>query len=53
VLRVSKSVGITGFFVDAKNEDARHYYEQYGFVALPDNPLKPYLPLATLKQALV
>lgn len=52
-IRVSDSVGIIGFFVDAKNEDARRYYEQYGFMALPDNPLKLFLPLATLKQALV
>lgn len=52
-LRVSDSVVIRGFFVDAKNEDARRYYEQYGFTALPDSPLKLFLPLATLKQALV
>lgn len=51
-IRVSDSVGIIGFFVDAKNEDARRYYEQYGFMALPVNPLKLFLPLATLKQAL-
>lgn len=51
-LRVSESVGIIGFFVDAKNEDARRYYERYGFVALPDSPLKLFLPLATLQQAL-
>lgn len=51
-IRVSDSVGLIGFFVDAKNEDARRYYEQYGFMALPDNPLKLFLPLATLKQAL-
>ncbi len=51
-IRVSESVGIIGFFVDAKDEHASRYYEQYGFVALPDNPLKLFLPLATLKQAL-
>jgi GNAT superfamily N-acetyltransferase len=51
-LRVSDSVGIIGFFVDAKNEDARRYYELYGFIPLPDNPLKLFLPLTTLKQAL-
>lgn len=51
-VRVSDSVGIIGFFVDAKNDDARRYYEQFGFIALPDNPLKLFLPLATLKQAL-
>lgn len=52
VIRVSGSVGIIGFFVYAKNEDARCYYEQYGFVVLPNNPLKSFVPLATLKQAL-
>lgn len=51
-IRVSGSVGIIGFFVDAKDENARRYYEQYGFTALPDSPLKLFLPLATLKQAL-
>jgi len=51
-LRVSDSVGIIGFFVDAKNDDARCYYEQYGFTGLPDSPLRLFLPLATLKQAL-
>jgi hypothetical protein len=35
------------------DEDARHYYEQYGFMVLPDSPLKLFLPLAKLKQALV
>ena len=50
-IRVSDSVGIIGFFVDAKDENAGRYYEQYGFVALPDNPLKLFLPLATLKRA--
>jgi ribosomal protein S18 acetylase RimI-like enzyme len=52
-IRVGDSVGIVGFFVDAKNEDARRYYEQYGFMALADDPLKLFLPLATLRQALV
>jgi GNAT superfamily N-acetyltransferase len=52
-LRVGDSVGIVGFFVDAKNEDARRYYGRYGFTALPDDPLKLFLPLATLRQGLV
>ena len=30
---------------------ARAYYEQYGFVALPDHSLTLFLPLATLATA--
>jgi GNAT superfamily N-acetyltransferase len=51
ILTVSKNLGIIGFFVDAKNEAARQYYEQFGFIPLPDNPLELFLPIATLQQA--
>ncbi len=51
VLMVSKNLGVIGFFVDAKNESAKQYYEQFGFIPLPDNPLELFLPIATLQQA--
>jgi hypothetical protein len=35
-----------------RSSASRRYYEQYGFTALSDSPLKLFLPLATLKQAL-
>ena len=50
-LAVAENIGIIGFFVDAKNQGAREYYTQYGFVALPDHPLALFLPLATLASA--
>jgi GNAT superfamily N-acetyltransferase len=50
-LVVAENIGIIGFFVDAKDQGARAYYEQYGFVALPDHPLALFLPLATLASA--
>ena len=50
-LAVAENIGIIGFFVDAKNQGAREYYEQFGFVALPDYPLALFLPLATLAAA--
>ena len=50
-LAVAENIGIIGFFVAAKNQGAREYYEQYGFVALPDHPLALFLPLATLAAA--
>jgi len=51
VIRVSQHLGIIGFFVDAKNNEAKVYYEQFGFIPLPDNPLELFLPLATLRNA--
>jgi len=51
VIRVSQDLGIIGFFVDAKDNEAKAYYEQFGFIQLPDNPLEFFLPLATLRNA--
>jgi ribosomal protein S18 acetylase RimI-like enzyme len=51
IILVSKNLGIIGFFVDAKNTKAKGYYEQFGFISLPDNPLELFLPIATLQRA--
>ncbi len=51
-LRVADSAGIIGFFVDAKDEAASRYYRRFGFIPLPDDPRKLFMPLATLRQAL-
>ena len=51
VIRVSQDLGIIGFFVGAKDNEAKAYYEQFGFIQLPDNPLELFLPLATLRNA--
>ena len=52
VIEVFESAGGIGLFVDAKDEAAKSYYERFGFVALPDNPLQLFLPMETLRQAL-
>lgn len=51
ILSVSKHIGIIGFFVDAKDERAKTFYERFGFIPLPDSPLKLFLPLKSLQQA--
>jgi predicted N-acetyltransferase YhbS len=51
-LAVAENIGIIGFFVDAKDQGARAYYEPYGFIALPEHPLALFLPLATLASAM-
>ena len=35
VLNVSEQVGVIGLLVDAKDETATHYYQQYGFMPFP------------------
>ena len=48
---ISRNIGIMGFFVDAKDEKARKYYEQFGFIPMPDNKLQLFLALSSLEQA--
>jgi GNAT superfamily N-acetyltransferase len=50
-LAVAENIGIIGFFVDAKHQPAREYYEQFGFIPLPNTPLTLFLPPATLASA--
>lgn len=49
---VADSIGIIGIFVDAKNAEARTYYEQFGFIPLREDPLALFLPLKTLRAAM-
>ncbi|MFZ0451431.1 MAG: GNAT family N-acetyltransferase [Desulfatiglandaceae bacterium] len=51
VLKVWEHLGLIGFFVDAKNDEAALFYHQFGFIPLPDNPFELFLPLATIRQA--
>lgn len=47
-----ESGGITGFFVDAKNEKVKKFYLRFGFIPLKDDSLKLFLPLTTLAKGL-
>jgi ribosomal protein S18 acetylase RimI-like enzyme len=49
---ISENVGIIGLFVDAKDELASNYYQQFGFTSLADNPLEMFLPLQTIREIL-
>lgn len=46
---IAEQAGVIGLFVDAKNDSARAFYERYGFVALPNQPLQLFLPTETLR----
>ena len=48
---LASEVAWAAFVVDAKDETARSFYLQYGFLALADDPLHMFLPRATVQAA--
>ncbi len=51
-LEVFSMAGGIGLFVDAKDHDAKAFYEHFGFVPLPSNELQLFLPVSTIQEAL-
>jgi ribosomal protein S18 acetylase RimI-like enzyme len=51
-MEIFNTAGGIGLFVDAKDQDAKRYYEQFGFVPLPTNELELFLPVKTIQEAL-
>lgn len=49
-LSASTQIGIVAIVVDAKNEEGVEFYKHYGFLNLPENRFKLFLPLKTLKE---
>ena len=50
VLSVAQVSGCVGMIVDAKDQAAANYYQSYGFVPAPDNPLMLFMPLPPIKE---
>lgn len=48
VAATATQIGIAGLFVDAKDDRAAAFYRTFGFVPLPSNPRRLFLPLNTL-----
>jgi ribosomal protein S18 acetylase RimI-like enzyme len=51
-IEIFDAAGGIGLFVDAKDHEAKRYYEQFGFVSLPSNELEMFLPVKTIQEAL-
>ena len=51
-IEIFNAAGGIGLFVDAKDQDAKRYYEQFGFVPMPSNELELFLPVKTIQEAL-
>ena len=52
LLEIFERAGGIGLFVDAKDQAAKCYYEQFGFVSLPSKELELFLPTRTIREAL-
>ena len=51
-MEIFHTAGGIGLFVDAKDQEAKRYYEQFGFVPLLSNELELFLPVKTIQEAL-
>lgn len=52
-VEVSSSVGLFAVLVDAIDEKAKSFYVKYGFIPFEGHPLTLFLPLATIKAAII
>lgn len=52
-LLISDVVGAFALIVEAKDENAKSFYEHYGFLSFPYLPQKLFLPVSTFKQVLI
>jgi len=48
-LQLSEDIGMIGVVVDAKNEEAKKWYERFEFEHFPDSPLALWIPLSALQ----
>lgn len=50
VLEQSATIATYALIVDAKDARAASFYARYDFIVLPSNPLRLFLPVATIAQ---
>lgn len=49
---IAEQAGVIGLFVDAINDTAQRFYLHYGFLPIPEQPLKLFLPVETILSTL-
>ena len=50
IVRTGDTIGVYAVVADALHERAGAFYERYGFLPFPSQPLRLYLPLRTFEQ---
>ena len=48
-MRASAAIASAAVIVHAKNDNARVFYERYGFISFPDQPMRLFLPMKTIQ----
>jgi GNAT superfamily N-acetyltransferase len=51
-LELSKQLASFAVVVDAIDQGAARFYHRHGFIEFPDDPLKFYLPVATIEKSI-
>lgn len=51
-IEIYSVAGGIGLFVDAKDQEAKRYYEQFGFIQMRPNQLQLFLPVKTIQAEL-
>lgn len=49
-LAMSRLIASAAVVVDAKDENARHFYRSFGFTPFPESEKRLYLPMASVEQ---
>jgi GNAT superfamily N-acetyltransferase len=52
-LQAAEQVGVVALMVNAKDSEARAFYEHFGFEPSPLQPLQLFLPLKTIREAVI
>ena len=52
-MEIFRTAGGIGLFVDAKDANAKQFYEKFGFITIPPNDLELFLPVKTIQEALI
>ena len=50
ILRVAEEVAVRAVMVDAKHQQAKTFYQYYGFMELQEMPLNLFLPMETVRE---
>ena len=51
VLWAAETLAVYAVIVDAKNDEARAFYERYGFLRFPDTPSRLFISVEALRRA--
>jgi GNAT superfamily N-acetyltransferase len=47
---ISENTGVVALFVEAKDDEAMKFYEEFEFISFPENKLHMYLPIERIRE---